>query len=133
MIPKSGSLIDFNVQANLTGWTEANFKGVPYFENLNFSGPLNSEINLFGNRHSFKFKNKLDLTQTVYKFQDVIHKKENNMNKVEMEGTYSEEEGIAVDQFKFILDNNSFTGKGNIKNLADPKYLIKVDGIGFEA
>ena len=133
LTPKSGSLVDFNLQANLTGWTEDNLKGIPYFENLKFSGPLNSEINLSGNRHSFKFKNKLDLTQTAYKFQDVIHKKENNMNKIEMEGTYSEKEGIAVDQFEFTLDNNSFTGRGNIKNLADPKYLIKVDGIGFEA
>ena len=45
LTPKSGSLVDFNVQANLIGWTEANLKGIPYFENLKFLGPLNSEIN----------------------------------------------------------------------------------------
>ena len=133
LIPKLRSLVDFDVHANITDWTKENLKEVPYFENLKFGGSLSSKINLFGNRYSFKFKNKLDLTQTTYKFQNLIHKKESNMNKIEMEGTYSEKGGIAVDQFKFILDNNSFTGKVNIKNLTDPKYLIEVDGIGFEA
>jgi hypothetical protein len=56
MIPKLGSLIDFDMRANLTDWTETNLKGIPYFEKFKFSGPLNLEINLSGNRHSFKLK-----------------------------------------------------------------------------
>ena len=75
LIPKSGSLVDFDVHANLTDWTKENLKGIPYFENLKFAGSLNSEINISGNFHSFKFKNKLELTKTGYEFKEVFSKK----------------------------------------------------------
>ena len=133
LTPKLKSIVDFDLHATLSDWTQADFKNIPYFENLKFAGSINPQINLVGNRHSFIFKNKLDLTKASYKFQDAIHKKENNPNKFEMEGIYSEKEGINIDRFKFILDKSSFTGKGNIKNLADPEYLIEIHGVGFPA
>jgi len=48
-MPQSGSLVDFDVHANLTDWTKENLKEIPYFENLKFAGSLNSEINISGN------------------------------------------------------------------------------------
>ena len=132
LIPKSGSLVDFDVHANLTDWTKENLKGIPYFENLKFAGSLNSEINISGNFHSFKFKNKLELTKTGYEFKEVFSKKENTSNEVEMEGTYTEKEGILVDRFKFTLDNNSMKGEATIKSFSDPEYFIKLDGVGLE-
>lgn len=133
MIPKSGSLIDFDMRANLTDWTETNLKGIPYFEKFKFSGPLNLEINLSGNRHSFKFTNKSDLTKSGYKLKEIISKKENIPNLFEMEGSYSEREGILFNQFEFTLDGNSVTGEAKIKSFSNPEYSIKLSGIGFEA
>jgi uncharacterized protein involved in outer membrane biogenesis len=133
LTPKSKSLIDFDVSLKSTSWTQDDFENIPYLQSLKFVGSLNSEISLAGNRDSFTFKNKFDLTQAAYKFQDVIHKKENNPNKIELEGVYSKNEGIALDRFNFFLDSNSFTGTANIKNLSDPTYLIKINGIGFKA
>jgi len=133
MIPKSGSLIDFDMRANLTDWTETNLKGIPYFEKFKFSGPLNLEINLSGNRHSFKFKNKSDLTKSGYELKEIISKKENIPNLFEMEGSYSEREGILFNQFKFILDGNSVTGEAKLKSFSNPEYSIKLSGVGFEA
>ena len=133
MIPKSGSLIDFDMRANLTDWTETNLKGIPYFEKFKFSGPLNLEINLSGNRHSFKFKNKSDLTKSGYELKEIISKKENIPNLFEMEGSYSEREGILFNQFKFTLDGNSVTGEAKLKSFSNPEYSIKLSGVGFEA
>ena len=133
LIPKSGSLVDFDVHVNLTDWNKGNLKGIPYFENFRFSGLFNSEINLSGNHHSFKFKNKLDLTKVGYEFKEVISKEKNISNVVEMEGTYSKKEGISIGQFKFTLVNDSVTGEAKIKNLSEPEYLIKLDGVGFRA
>ena len=133
LTPKSKSLIDFDISLKSNNWTRNNFENIPHLQSLKFVGSLNSDIRLKGNRDSFTFKSEIDLTQAAYKFQDVIHKQENNSNKIELEGTYSKNKGITLDQFKFILDSNSFTGTGNIKNLSDPKYLIKFNGIGFES
>jgi len=133
MIPKSGSLIDFDMRANLTDWTETNLQGIPYFEKFKFSGPLNLEINLSGNRHFFKFKNKSDLTKSGYELKEIISKKENIPNLFEMEGSYSEREGILFNQFKFTLDGNSVTGEAKLKSLSNPEYSIKLSGVGFEA
>ncbi len=132
MIPKLGSLIDFDVSANLTNWTQANLKGIPYLENFIFSGRSNSEIKIFGNRDSFKFENKLELTKTGYEIKEVILKKENVPNTVEMEGTYSGKGGVSFDQFKFTVDGNSLTGEAKLKNFSDPVYSILLDGVGFE-
>ncbi|MCL0045516.1 hypothetical protein M1N16_04720 [Nitrospinaceae bacterium] len=133
MIPKSGSLIDFDMRANLTDWTETNLKGIPYFEKLKFSGPLNLEINISGNRHSFKFKNKSDLTKSGYELKEIISKKENIPNLFEMEGSYSEAEGILFNQFKFALDGNSMRGEAKLKSFSNPEYSIKLSGVGFKA
>lgn len=133
LTPQLNSLVDFDLRITLADWTQADFKNVPYLQNLKFAGSINPEINLLGNRHSFKIKNKLDLTQASYKFQEAFYKKKNIPNKVEIEGAYSAKEGITVDQFKFILDNNSVTGEAKIKSFADPEYLIKIDGVGLRA
>ncbi|MCL0039763.1 hypothetical protein M1M85_02310 [Nitrospinaceae bacterium] len=133
MIPKLGSLIDFDMRVNLTDWTETNLKGIPYFEKFKFSGPLNLEINLSGNRHSFKFKNKSDLTKSGYELKEIISKKENVPNLFEMEGSYSEREGILFNQFKFTLDGNSMRGEAKLKSFSNPEYSIKLSGVGFEA
>jgi len=133
VVPKSDSLIDFDIRANLTDWTATNLKGIPYFEKFKFSGPLNLEINLSGNRHSFKFKNKSDLTKSGYELKEIISKKKNIPNLFEMEGSYSESEGILFNQFKFILDGNSITGEAKLKSFSNPEYSIKLSGVGFEA
>ena len=132
MIPKLGSLIDFDVSANLTNWTQANLKGIPYLENFIFSGQSNSKIKILGNRDSFKFENKLELTKTGYELKEVILKKENIPNTVEMEGTYSKKSGISFDQFKFTVNGNSLTGEAKLKNFSNPVYSILLDGVGFE-
>jgi len=133
MIPKSDSLIDFDVHANLTDWTKTNLKGIPYFEDFNFSGPMNLEVDFSGNRHSFKFKNKSDLTKVGYELKQIVSKKENVPNLVEMEGAYSEKEGISFDQFKFTLDDNRVTGEAKLKSFSDPEFSIKIGGVGFKA
>ena len=132
LMPKSGSLVDFDVHANLTDWTKENLKEIPYFENLKFAGSLNSEINISGNLHSFKFKNKLELTKTGYEFKGVFSKKENFSNEFEIEGIYTKKEGILADRIKFTLGNNSVRGEATIKSLSDPEYFIKLDGVGLE-
>jgi len=132
LIPRLGSLVDFDVNANLTDWTKENLKEIPYFEGLKFAGSLNSEINISGNFHSFNFKNKLELTKTSYEIKEVFFKKENTSNEVEMEGTYTKKAGILVDRFKFTLGNNAVKGEATIKSFSDPEYFIKLDGVGLE-
>jgi hypothetical protein len=133
MIPKSGSLVDFNVHANLTDWTQNNLEGIPFLKEFTFLGRLNSEIKISGNRDSFKFNNKLELTNTSYELKKNVSKKKNISSTLEMEGIYSEKEGILFNQFKFTVDGNSVTGEARLKSLSDPEYSIKLDGIGFEA
>ncbi|MBT6601841.1 MAG: hypothetical protein HOB32_09355 [Nitrospina sp.] len=132
MAPKSNTLIDFDIHASLTDITETNLKGIPYFNELKFSGPLNLEISLSGNRHNLKFKSKFDLTKVGYELKKIISKKESMSNLFEMKGSYTEREGILFNQFKFTLDGNSLIGEAKIKSFSDPEYFIKLSGVGFE-
>ncbi|MCH8157176.1 MAG: AsmA family protein, partial [Nitrospinae bacterium] len=95
LTPKSGALLDFNVQVTSTDWTQPDFKDIPYLKNLEFSGPVRADFSLTGNRRSFKFKSKIDLTRAGYGFREAVHKKENVPNQMNMRGTYSEKKGIA--------------------------------------
>ena len=131
LVPKSGSLVDFDLSATSADWTQDDLKGIPYLQDLKFSGPLSSVITLTGDRNSFKFKNKLNLTRTSYKFQDEVYKKENIPNLMEMGGAYSPKEGIVVDHLKFVLDDSTVTGKAKIKSLVDPEYSIKLSASGL--
>ncbi len=131
LVPKSGSLVDFDLSATSADWTQDDLKDIPYLQDLKFSGPLSSVITLTGDRNSFKFKNKLNLTRTSYKFQDEVYKKENIPNLMEMGGAYSPKEGIVVDHLKFVLDDSTVTGKAKIKSLVDPEYSIKLSASGL--
>jgi len=131
LVPKSGSLVDFDLSATSADWTQDDLKGIPYLQDLKFSGPLSSVITLTGDQNSFKFKNKLNLTRTSYKFQDEVYKKENIPNLMEMGGAYSPKEGIVVDHLKFVLDDSTVTGKAKIKSLVDPEYSIKLSASGL--
>ena len=131
LVPKSGSLVDFDLRATSAGWTQADFKDIPYLRDLKFSGPLSSQITLTGDRNSFKFENKMDLTRTSYKFHDEVDKQENIPNLMEMEGAYSPEKGIVVDHLKFTLGDNTVIGKAKIKSLVDPVYSVKVSASGL--
>jgi len=127
LIPKSKSLVGFDLHMVLNDWTQDNFKDMPHLKNLKFTGSISSKITLSGNRHSFKFTNKLDLTRASYKFWGDVYKTENIPNGIETVGVYSEKEGIVVDQLKFILDESSVTGKAKIKSFANPEYSIKIN------
>tara|TARA_B100000959_G_scaffold187043_1_gene195589 strand:+ start:1039 stop:4896 length:3858 start_codon:yes stop_codon:yes gene_type:complete len=131
LVPKSGSLVDFDLSATSADLTQDDLKDIPYLQDLKFSGPLSSVITLTGDRNSFKFKNKLNLTRTSYKFQDEVYKKENIPNLMEMGGAYSPKEGIVVDHLKFVLDDSTVTGKAKIKSLVDPEYSIKLSASGL--
>ncbi len=131
LVPKSGSLVDFDLSATSADWTQDDLKDIPYLQDLKFSGPLSSVITLTGDRNSFKFKNKLNLTRTSYKFQDEVYKKENIPNLMEMGGAYSPKEGIVVEHLKFVLDDSTVTGKAKIKSLVDPEYSIKLSASGL--
>ena len=131
LVPKSGSLVDFDLSATSADLTQDDLKGIPYLQDLKFSGPLSSVITLTGDQNSFKFKNKLNLTRTSYKFQDEVYKKENIPNLMEMGGAYSPKEGIVVDHLKFVLDDSTVTGKAKIKSLVDPEYSIKLSASGL--
>ncbi|MDP7556513.1 MAG: AsmA-like C-terminal region-containing protein [Nitrospinaceae bacterium] len=131
LVPKSGSLVDFDLSATSADWTQDDLKDIPYLQDLKFSGPLSSVITLTGDRNSFKFKSKLNLTQTSYKFQDEVYKKENIPNLMEMGGAYSPKEGIVVDHLKIVLDDSTVTGKAKIKSLVDPEYSIKLSTSGL--
>ena len=131
LVPKSGSLVDFDLSATSADWTQDDLKDIPYLQDLKFSGPLSSVITLTGDRNSFKFKSKLNLTRTSYKFQDEVYKKENIPNLMEMGGAYSPKEGIVVDHLKIVLDDSTVTGKAKIKSLVDPEYSIKLSTSGL--
>jgi len=131
LTPRSKSLVGFDINADLNDWTRASFKDIPHLQNLDFMGLISAEVNLSGDRHSLRFKKKLDLTKSSYKFNDDIYKKENIRNEIDIEGTFSKNEGIVVDQLKFVIDDNGMTGKARIKSFVDPEYSIRINAAGL--
>ncbi|KMP11456.1 hypothetical protein UZ36_04320 [Candidatus Nitromaritima sp. SCGC AAA799-C22] len=132
LIPKSDSLLGFDLRATSTDWTQPDFKDIPYFENLEFSGPVRAEITLTGDRRSFKFKNRIDLTRAGYRFKEDVHKKENIPNQMDLGGSYTKKDGIVIDRLEFALDNNRVTGKARVKSFIDPEYSIELQASGFK-
>ena len=133
LTPKSGLPLHFDVRATLTDWTpQSDFEGIPTLTDFKFSGPVNADLTLTGNRRSFKFKNKINLTRAGYQFYGDMRKRENVPNQLNVRGVYSEKKGIAIDHFEFALDKERVTGKAWVKSFLDPEYSIKLQTSGFK-
>lgn len=118
--------IRYRVQVISDEFSNADFKGVPFLDSLNYEGFAKINVDLKGRGEALSFKNELDLTSISYRYKDVFEKPIGAFNKIRISGRVTKEGAIFVEDLTYQLGKNKVSGKMHIKNIDDPEYTMNL-------
>ncbi len=118
--------IRYQVQVISDEFSNADFKGVPFLDSLEYDGLAKINVDLKGRGEALSFKNELDLTPISYRYKNIFTKAKGAINKLRVSGRVTKGGGIYVEDLAYQLGENNVRGNMHIKNANDPEYTMNL-------
>jgi len=123
----------FSLHLKLPELLKTDLSNIPIFNDFNYSGFANISIDVNGTPGNIKFEQQADLTTTKYKIASLIQKKKNTLNQFKAKGTFSNKDGLDIDNWVYQLGGNKISGSIKIPNLDNPNFVVKLKSEEFKA
>ena len=124
--------IRYKVQVISDKFSYSDFKGVPFFDSLEYEGLAKIQMNLKGRGESLSFDNELDLSPISYQYKDLFVKPKGSSNKILVSGRVTSKGDIFIEDLAYQLEDNNIQGKMHIKNINNPEYTMDISSKQLE-
>ncbi len=120
---KSGKFKRGSIRVKLAKLLSRDLKTLPSFRNLNYEGPMATELFFDGSMNAYKFDYRMDLTQASYRFEDALVKPSRLSNSLRLRGQTTEGRPVKFEEMEYELGGNKVQGRATLKSFDEPEFV----------
>ncbi len=119
---KSGKFQRGTIRVKSAKLLSRDLKTIPSFRNLNYAGPVATELFFDGSMSSYKFDHRMDLTKASYRFEDVLDKPARLSNALRLRGQTVKGQSVKFEEMEYALGGAKVRGRATLKSFDDPEF-----------